>query len=267
MRHVPARSLALGLALALFTVAAACSGGGGDDSATTGTTTPGKTSVQGVVRIEGTFTTMVATAASFDAINPPFTVEIPEVGRGTLEISEANVGGKLKSIVWSGGRPLPVSGNCSLDVGEADIQIIEGTLVVGLDGNFRTLNAGKCKFGTSVAVGDAESGELGDPVDSYSFNLDEATEFQTTGGATVAATPARKFEGRARIEQSDAGERLTGQLGLIGKLTITANGKKHTAGRLGFDDGAWIATVTTTGDPNVLKVVVEGEGIVNFADK
>lgn len=266
MRHVPARRLALGLAVLLLT-GAACSGGSGDDPTTTDATTPGKTSVEGVVRIEGTITTMVATAASFDAINPPFTIEIPEVGRGSLEVFEANVGGKLKSIVWSGGRPLPVTGTCALDVGEADIQISEGTLVVGLDGNFRTLNAGKCKFGTSVAVGDAESGELGEPIDSYSFNLDEAVEFQTSGGATVAASAARKFEGRARIEQSDAGERLTGQLGLIGKLTVTANGKKHSAGRLGFDDGAWIATVTTTNDPTVMKVVVEGEGIVNFADK
>lgn len=255
MRHVPGRMVLLGLAGLLVTASAACSGGGDKKSDTTGTTVNEASSVEGVVRIEGTISKMVATAASFDAINPPFTIEIPEVGRGGLQIAEAPVGGKLKSIVWSGGRPLPVTGSCALDVGEADVLIEAGSLVVGLDGDYRTLSAGKCKFGSSVAVGDAESGELGEPVDTYSFSLDEATEFTTSGSATVAASAARKYEGRR------------GQLGLIGKLKITTKGKTRSAGRLGFDRGAWIATVTNTSDPNVMKVVVEGEGIVNFADK
>ena len=252
MRFVSGRLLALGLVSSMLVSAAACSSKDEPAAVKTDDTTQKVKSVEGRAHIEGEITKMVAVAASFDAINPPFTIEIPEVGRGGLQMQEAIVDGKEKSIVWSGGRPLPVTGVCSLDVGEADVIIDQGTLVIALDGDYRTLNAGSCKFGSSVAVGDAGDG-LGEPVDSYKFNLDEAAEFQTSGGATVAATGVRKYDGRR------------GGLGLIGNFTITTeSGKKYKTKRLGLDVGFWSVTLSNGSSPTKLKAVSDIDGVLNF---
>ena len=92
MRFVSGRLLALGLVSSMLVSAAACSSKDEPAAVKTDDTTQKVKSVEGRAHIEGEITKMVAVAASFDAINPPFTIEIPEVGRGGPARSREGVG-------------------------------------------------------------------------------------------------------------------------------------------------------------------------------
>ena len=225
---------------------AACGGKKGDSSSptTTSTSAAKPESIQGKANVVGDITTMSASGAAIDPIATPFTFTVPDAGRGGLDLPQAIVDGKSNAIVWTGGRPLPVTGTCKLDVGEADVQVGGTGAQISLDGAVRALTAGTCAFGSSVAVG---AHGISNSVDSVSFTLPRDADFTTSGGAAVVVPAARRYEGR------------TGKLGLAGRLRVTTVDDEFNAASLSVVTGTWVVTVSAT-NAGVLHVVAAVEG-------
>ena len=220
----------------------------GGDAASSTTSTVGTRTVVGRAHVTGTVLVMAAGDASYDPIPTPFTFTVPDAGRGGLDLPEALVDGKSNAIVWTGGRPLPVTGTCMLDVGAADTTVDAGGAHIALDGAVRALTAGACAFGSSVAVG---AHGLSDPVPSVQFTLPTESNFTTSGGATVTVSGPRRYEGRS------------GQLELKGALKVLTEDTTFNAKSLTLSSGKWVVTLTSKGDPTRFDVVADLEGTLN----
>ena len=248
MRHVFGGRAALALALLSLVPLAACGDESDDpDSASPTTTAAGAATraITGKAHVTGVISLMVAGAAAFDPISTPFTITVPDAGRGGLDLPKAIVNGTEKAIVWNGGRPLPVTGECMLDAGEAAMTLDSGGAHIALDGGVRELTAGACAFGSSVAVGAAG---LSSPVDSVRFTLPRVSDFTTTGGAAVTVPAARRYEGRK------------GGVELTGPRHVQTENDEFNASFLNLTTGTWVVMVTSSGNPAVLRVVADLEG-------
>jgi hypothetical protein len=180
-----------------------------------------------------------------DPLPTPFTVTVAEAGRGGFSISDAIVDGKPQTIVWSGGRPLPVTGACKLDVGEIPLTLTPANAAYALDGGVRALTTGDCAFGSSVAVG--KSG-LSTSEPSVQFRLPTDATFEPTGGAMVTASPVGHFEGHHGSATS------------AGAFTVTTpNGDTFHATKVTLGNGTWVLDVTRTAT-NALHVEAQFDG-------
>jgi hypothetical protein len=240
MRLTP-RLLALSLLLL-----SACNHAAPQQAATT--TTAGQAATEqfsGTAHISGTLASFAAPSALTDPIATPFTITVAEPGRGGFAISGAIVDGRSDTIVWSGGRPLPVTGACHLDVGDAPISVTGTTATFGLDDGVRALTAGDCAFGSSVAVG---SGGLAESQPSVRFRLPRDTTFKPTGNSAVAVSPIGHFEGHH------------GSATTSGTFTVTtARGDTWQASKVALDSGTWILDITRTAT-NALHVEAQFDG-------
>ncbi|MEY2399047.1 MAG: hypothetical protein QOJ00_2221 [Actinomycetota bacterium] len=248
MRHVLGRRAALALALTALVPLAACNKKGHDATSAATSTSAARakvTPISGKAHVTGTITLMKAPAASYDPISTPFTFTVPDAGRGGLELPQALVSGKPNAIVWTGGRPLPVTGTCKLDPGEAATTVDSGGAHIALDGKVRALTAGTCAFGSSVAVG---SHGISNPVDSVSFSLPADSDFTTSGGAAVTVPAARRYEGR------------DGGIELSGPLQVETETDKFDATSLSLTAGTWVVNIMNSGTPAALHVVADLQG-------
>lgn len=245
MRHVLGRRVAIAVVLVAFLPVAACGKTSTSSNNEPTPTSGGALVVSGRAHVTGTITSMSAGGASVDPIPTPFTFTVPDAGRGGLDLPQATVNGATNAIVWAGGRPLPVSGTCQLDVGEAATTVDAGGAHIALDGAVRALTAGTCAFGSSVAVG---THGISNPVDSVRFTLAKEATFTTSGGATVSVPAARRYEGR------------NGQLELKGPVKVVTEDRVFNTNSLTLTSGTWVVTVTSLGTPAVLQVEADLEG-------
>jgi predicted small lipoprotein YifL len=213
-------------------------------------TTTATRTLTGKAHVTGTVTLMKAAAASFDPIPTPFTLTVPDAGRGGLDLPQAVVDGAVYAIVWSGGRPLPVTGTCKLDASPAPTTVDAAGAHIALDGGVRSFTAGSCAFGSSVAVG---SNGISKPVASVQFSLPKDSDFTTSGGAAVTVPAGRRYEGR------------NGGLQLTGPLHVVTEDDEFDAASVALAAGTWVVTVTSSGNPAVLHVVADLEGNIRTA--
>ena len=242
-------------AVALLAVFAACSHAASPSTAPTTTATLAAAgevvTVTGITHVSGTFASLDSPSATTDPLATPFTLTVPDAGRGGFSISDAIVDGKPQTIVWSGGRPLPVTGACTLDVGEAHIGVTATTAIAFLDGGVRALTAGTCAFGSSVAVG---ARGLASSVDSVQFRLPADASFEPNGGTQVSVPPARHYEGRR------------GNATLTGAFTVTSKaGETWRATKVVLGAGTWIVDVTTVSNRLHVEAQFDGDQTIQTA--
>ena len=188
-----------------------------------------------------------------DDISAPFTIEVLQTGRGGLTVPQALVDGRQKSIVWAGGAPLPITGDCRLLTGEIRVLIEHVTATFHLDGAARAFSGSSCSLSSAVAVGEAG---LSAPLPSVSFAAPREVAFTTTGGAKITVVAIRRYEGRS------------GGLTLAGDLTVEGDGRAASKEeRVELESGTWVAEVTGGVDPGTLRVVATLEGRIRLGPR
>lgn len=163
----------------------------------------------GQTQVTGTATAVRATGAVAPPLPTPFAITVPARGGGGATISSAIVGGARSTIVWDGGRPLPVSGQGAIDIGPARLEAGPGAVRWLLDGAPRALTDGTYRLGATVAVG---TRGLGTPRDGVAFEADRRTALVTKGGARIELRAAPlslegpgtvELEGRLRLRTAE----------------------------------------------------------------
>ena len=246
----------VGAALLAATSLAACGGKGDDKGASDASGTTAVTgkpqTIQGKAHVTGAVTAVYGVQSSLEPIPAPFTITVPDAGRGGLDLPSALVGGKPNAIIWSGGRPLPVTGTCGLDVGEANVTVDSAGAHIALDNQARAFTKGTCTFGSSVAIG---SHGLSSPAASVTFTLPQAADFTTTGGATVTVPAARRYEGHEGSK-----------LGLIGPMHVETETDEFDAAGVALSSGTWVVTISATKTGAMqIDAALEGALVVNRA--
>ncbi|MDP9072093.1 MAG: hypothetical protein M3N68_12610 [Actinomycetota bacterium] len=165
--------------------------------------TPPETEVQVVLRagqtqVTGTVTALTAGGAVAPPVPAPFTITVPVRGEGGARITGALVSGGRVTVVWDGGRPLPVTGNGALDIGPARVEVTPAAIRWLLDGQPRVLTSGRYRLGATVAVGGRG---LATPTDGAVFDADGRTALVTHGGARIELPPGDlRLEGPGTVE-------------------------------------------------------------------
>ena len=195
-------------------------------SARTSTSTTVLPLVSGRARITGTLTNLTAVDARGDAIAPPFTITVPEAGRGGLTLPDVEVDGRPQTIEWSGGRPLPVTGRGGMNVDATTVNVDANGIYWALDGSPRLLEPGTYTLGSTVAVGSAAR-------DRVAFRAGPGDGLQTSGGATAVVTPRA-----IRIESP------RGTLDLRGSLTVETATVTRPLPTLRFGPGTYVVELT-----------------------
>lgn len=201
-----------------------------DENDAGSTPTPTSTTVPpltpGRARVTGTLTNMTAFDARGDAVTPPFTITVPEAGRGGLTLPGVEVDGQPQTIEWSGGRPLPVTGRGGLNVDATTVNVDANGIYWALDGAPRLLDPGTYTLGSTVAVGSAAR-------DRVAFRAGDGDGLQTRGGATAVVTPRP-----IRIESP------RGTLELRGTLTVETATVTRPLPTLRFGPGTYVVELT-----------------------
>ena len=183
----------------------------------------------GQTRVTGTLTTLSATGAVGPPVPAPFTVTVPARGQGGATITGALVGGGRSTIVWDGGRPLPVSGDGALDIGPAAVEVSPTGIRWRLDGQPRVLTSGRYRLGATVAVGGRG---LATPTEGATFGSDGRAAMVTRGGASLELPP-----GALRLEGP-------GTVSLHGRLRVETRAGAEEAGSARLGEGAFVVNLT-----------------------
>lgn len=179
----------------------------------------------GQTEVSGTLTGLTATGAVAPPVPAPFTVTVPARGEGGATITSAVVGGRSATIVWDGGRPLPVGGTGALDLGAARIEVTPGAVRWFLDGQPRVLTAGHYRLGATVAVGQRG---LATPTDGAAFDVSSRAALVTHGGASIELRPAAlQLQGPGTVE-------------LKGRLRLRTATATEDTGSARFGEGAFL---------------------------
>ncbi len=152
----------------------------------------------GQTEVTGTVTSLSAKGAVAAPLPTPFTITVPVRGEGGATISGAIVGGRPSTVVWDGGRPLPVTGSGSLDIGPAPIEVTATGIRWLLEGAPRVFTTGSYRLGATVAVG---ARGLAAPRDGVTFDSNGRTALVSRGGARIELPPsALELEGPGTVE-------------------------------------------------------------------
>ena len=176
------RTRGLRAVLLLLLVATACGGSGDDDDESTVSTPPPTRAPNSVVAISGTLEHLHAEDAVGPPIPLPFTIELPERGVGDATFSRAIVGGTFRSVSWTGGRPLALTGDGSLDLGPTTVDVDRSGATWALDGGPRIVLGTTWRTDAPVAVG---ASGIATPRDGVEFEVGPDTVVISTGGAFV----------------------------------------------------------------------------------
>lgn len=205
---------------------------GGGERVTTGAApegTSGTVLAPDQAVVSGTLVKITATKVEAPPLTIPLTMLVVP-GKGLkAEFSGGAVAGKSATITWDGGRPLPLTGQGSLDLnGAVDVELNASGATYRLDGASRMLTPGSYTFGETVAVVPADGG-LGMP--KVGARLD------VPAGATASVLT----RGDVRVIKPAAPLKLNGpgQLVLEGSLEITTRSGVRTAKKVTFGPGAF----------------------------
>ncbi|HUS61773.1 MAG TPA: hypothetical protein VMY34_06220 [Acidimicrobiales bacterium] len=107
----------------------------------------------GQSRITGQVTGLDAAVSRPTSTLPtPFTISVATPKGQAVRLAPVDVGGVSSTVLWDGGRPLPVSGGPGLDLGELRVVIEAAGITWHLDGAPRPLLPGTYRLGVTVAV-------------------------------------------------------------------------------------------------------------------
>ena len=198
----------------------------------------------GQSRITGTLTKLIAKDAAGDAIPTPFTIQPGTVGVTRAVIDNVTVDRRPSTIAWDGGRPLPITGKGSLELGAAQLTADAAGLAWALDGSPRALTPGDYRANFTVAVG---SSGVASVRDNVAFTAGVETAVEVSKGTAFIRLPAQEIRVRATQPTSAV---------LEGDLTVeTADGTRDT-GHITFGPGLYdITLVPTTGGYTVTAIL------------
>jgi len=208
------------------------------------TTGPGPTGANGEVlavdqsMVSGTITRVVGTKVEAPALALPLTLTVVRGGGTKAEFIGGAVAGKNATITWDGGRPLPLSGQGSIDLnGPVDVDLTGKGASYALDGQSRLLTPGTYGFGATVAVIPV-NGALGAPKDGAKLVVPAgaAASMLTRGDVKVAIAPA------------PLQLRGPGSLVIEGALEVTTRDGVRPATKLTFGPGAFELNLEPQGD-------------------
>lgn len=152
--------------------------------------------------VTGTISRLVGTKVDAPALPLPLTMTVVRGGGTKAEFSGGAVAGKGATLSWDGGRPLPLTGQGSLDFnGPVTVEITAAGASWALDGGSRLLTPGSYTFGATVAVSPLNGG-LGQPKSGARLDVapGAAASVATRGDVRVATPPkAVKLKGPGRL--------------------------------------------------------------------
>ena len=212
-------------------------------SATATTVDPGPAPGPDQVFVKGTIDKLTAEGAQPVAVAAPFTLTAVQQGVGKGTIENALVEGKRTSIAWSGGTPLPITGDGgSIDLGGSKVDIDPTGATWTVDGA-RALKPGVYRVGASVAVG---VGGLATPRDAVAFTADARTVVSAQGGVVIKVLPGRlAFNGPGKVTAS-------------GQLQVRDRKTRTPAAGLQFGEGPYTVTVNPVAGKLELDAVLQG---------
>ena len=244
---VSAAALAVGIRVAADNTAVLDGFKGGAPtkaSAAPATTVPaGPLPAPGQAFVKGTVDKLTAEGAQGTAVAAPFTLTAVERGVGKASIENALVEGKRTSIAWGGGTPLPITGDGSLDLGGAKVDVDATGTTWTLDGAARPLKPGTYRAGASVAVG---VGGLATPRDAVAFTADARTVITSRGGVVVKLPPAR-------LELTGPGK-----VTATGQLQVRDPTSTKPAAGIQFGEGPYTVTLNPVAGRLELDAVLQG---------
>jgi len=200
--------------------------------------------------ITGTLTKLVGTKVSVaPALALPLTLTVARGGGTKADFSGGAVGGKNATLSWDGGRPLPISGQGSIDLnGPINFEVAPTGITWALDGVSRLLTPGSYTFGATVAVTPLKGG-LGTPKEGARLDVPAgaAASLQTRGDVRVTTPPAAlSLQG-------------PGELVLEGALDVRTRDGVRPARKITFGPGAFdLSLEPQPGGFRVTKALLQG---------
>jgi hypothetical protein len=193
---------------------------------------PGQTEVTGIVN------SVTADPAVTTPLALPLTITVPERGAGGAAIANALVGGKRSTIVWDGGRPLPLEGQGSLDVSPATVDVSADGVRWLLDGQSHPFAPGRYTANAPTAVG---TSGLATPRDRVDFTADDGTTLTTHNGAMIKLPlQPMRLEGPGTVQ-------------LVGRLRLRTTKGSTAADRASFKNAPFVLTLTP--EPAGIRVI------------
>jgi len=196
----------------------------------TATGTQGEVLAADQVEVSGTVTRLVGIKVEAPPLALPLTLTVAQRGGGTkADFSGGAVAGKNATVSWDGGRPLPLTGQGSIDLnGPVNVELTGAGASWALDGGSRLLTPGTYSFGATVAV-TAVNGGLGIPKENARLDVPPgAAASLLTGDDVRTTTPAAAIKLRG-----------PGQLVLEGTLDVRSRDGMRQAGKITFGPGAF----------------------------
>jgi hypothetical protein len=200
----------------------------------------------GQSRVTGTLTKLVAKDAAGDAIPAPFTIQPGTVGVTRAVIDNVIVDRRPSTIAWDGGRPLPITGKGSLELGAAQLTADPAGLSWALDGSPRSLTPGDYRTGFTVAVG---SSGVANFRDNVPFTATADSALSVTKGTAFVRLPAQEIRVRATQPTNAV---------LEGNLTVeTADGTREVS-HITFGPGLYDITLTPGAGGYTVSAILQG---------
>jgi hypothetical protein len=200
----------------------------------------------GQSRVTGRLTKLIAKDAAGEAIPAPFTIQPGTVGVTRAVIDNVTVDRRPSTIAWDGGRPLPITGKGSLELGAAQLTADAAGLSWALDGSPRAIAPGEYRANFTVAVG---SSGVASVRDNVAFTAGVETALEVTKGTAFVRLPAQEIRVRATQPTSAV---------LEGELTVeTAEGTRDT-GHITFGPGLYDITLTPTAGGYTVSAILQG---------
>ncbi|MEY2476613.1 MAG: hypothetical protein QOG87_1928 [Actinomycetota bacterium] len=200
----------------------------------------------GQSRVTGTVTKLVARDAAGEAIPAPFTIQPGTVGVTRAVIGNVVVDRRPSTIAWDGGRPLPITGKGSLELGSAQLTADPGGLSWALDGSPRALAPGDYRANFTVAVG---SSGVASVRDNVAFTAGPETALEVTKGTAFVRLPAQAVRIRATQPTSAT---------LDGTFTIATAEASRPARRVSFGPGLYDITLTPVAGGYTVVAILQG---------
>ena len=200
----------------------------------------------GQSRVTGTLTRLVARDAAGDPIPAPFTIQPGTVGVTRAVIDNVTVDRRPSTIAWDGGRPLPITGRGSLELGSAQLTVDGTGLAWALDGAPRALAPGDYRANFTVAVG---SSGVASVRDNVAFTAGVETAVEVTKGTAFVRLPPQEIRVRATQPTSAT---------LDGSFTVETAEGSRSASRITFGPGLYDITLTPAPGGWTVSAILQG---------
>lgn len=242
--------LTFAFGLAFFLGPAPAGDGGPAPSSPETTQSQGEVLAADQSDVTGLLTKLVGTKVSDVPRLPlPLTLTVARGGGTKAEFAGGSVGGKNATVAWDGGRPLPISGQGSIDLnGPVNVEMNPDGASWALDGDSRLLTPGTYNLNAAVAVTPLNS-VLGTPRERVKIDIPQgaAASLKTNGDVrTVTKAAPLVLKG-------------PGQLVLQGTFEVRTRDGMRTAQKISFGPGAFeLDVVPEAGGYRINRAFLQG---------